>query len=121
MDWSTGDGTLRSQRAGTSTEFPMNKSLTRRQAIKLGVTTLAATSVPLTAAFGDVKYPNGPIRLIVPRPAGGVIDVVGRVWGNQVGTALDGTIVVDNIGGGGGTIGTAQAARAAPDGQTLLI
>ena len=99
----------------------MNKSLTRRQAIKLGLTTLAATSVPLTAAFGDVKYPTGPVRLIVPRPAGGVVDVVGRVWGNQVGTALDGTIVVDNIGGGGGTIGTAQAARATPDGQTLLI
>jgi tripartite-type tricarboxylate transporter receptor subunit TctC len=99
----------------------MNKSFTRRQAIKLGLTTLAATSMPLTVARGDVKYPTQPIRLIVPRPPGGVVDVVGRVWGNQAGAILDGSIVVENIGGGGGTIGTAQAARATADGHTLLI
>jgi tripartite-type tricarboxylate transporter receptor subunit TctC len=99
----------------------MNNSMTRRQAIKLGLTTLAATSMPLTVALGDVKYPSQPIRLIVPRPAGGVVDVVGRVWGYQAGAILDGTIVVENIGGGGGTIGTAQAARASAEGYTLLI
>jgi tripartite-type tricarboxylate transporter receptor subunit TctC len=99
----------------------MNNSVTRRQALNLGLTTLAASFVPLTAAFGDVKYPTQPIRLIVPRPPGGVVDVVGRVWGAQAGTLLDGTIVVENIGGGGGTIGTAQAARATADGHTLLI
>jgi tripartite-type tricarboxylate transporter receptor subunit TctC len=99
----------------------MNKSLTRRQALNLGLTTLAASFVPLTGAFGDAKYPTQPIRLIVPRPPGGVVDVVGRVWGAQAGTLLNGTIVVENVGGGGGTIGTAQAGRATADGSTLLI
>ena len=51
----------------------------------LGLTTLAAPFAPLSSAFGDTKYPTQPIRLIVPRPAGGVVDVVGRVWGNQAG------------------------------------
>src|SRR5262245_56552239 len=99
----------------------MNKNFTRRQALNLGLTTLAAPFAPLSSALADTKYPTQPIRLIVPRPAGGVVDVVGRVWGNQAGTILDGTIVVDNIGGGGGTIGTAQAARATSDGHTLLL
>ena len=99
----------------------MNKTLTRRQALNAGLATLAASFAPLSSAFSNTKYPNQPIRLIVPRPAGGVVDVVGRVWGHQAGGLLDGSIVVDNIGGGGGTIGTAQAARAAADGHTLLI
>ncbi len=99
----------------------MNKNFTRRQALNLGLTTLAASFAPLSSALSDTKYPTQPIRLIVPRPAGGVVDVVGRVWGNQAGAILDGTIVVDNIGGGGGTIGTAQAARATSDGHTLLL
>ena len=99
----------------------MNKNFTRRQALNLGLTTLAASLAPLSSALSDTKYPTQPIRLIVPRPAGGVVDVVGRVWGNQASTILDGTIVVDNIGGGGGTIGTAQAARATSDGHTLLL
>jgi tripartite-type tricarboxylate transporter receptor subunit TctC len=99
----------------------MNKTLTRRQALHAGLTTLAASFAPLASARSDTRYPTQPIRLIVPRPAGGVVDVVGRVWGNQAAARLDGSIVVENIGGGGGTIGTAQAARAAPDGHTLLI
>jgi tripartite-type tricarboxylate transporter receptor subunit TctC len=99
----------------------MNKTLTRRQAINLGLTTLAVSFAPLSSALSDTKYPTQPIRLIVPRPAGGVVDVVGRVWGNQAGAILDGTIVVDNVGGAGGVIGTAQAARATADGHTLLL
>jgi tripartite-type tricarboxylate transporter receptor subunit TctC len=99
----------------------MNKTLNRRQALHAGLATLAASFAPLSTAFGQTKYPAQPVRLIVPRPAGGVVDVVGRVWGNQAGAILEGTIVVDNVGGGGGTIGTAQAARATADGHTLLL
>jgi tripartite-type tricarboxylate transporter receptor subunit TctC len=97
------------------------KNLTRRQALNAGLATLAASFAPLSDAFGQTKYPAHPVRLIVPRPAGGVVDVIGRVWGNQAGAALEGTIVIDNLGGGGGTIGTLQAARAAADGHTLLL
>ncbi|MPZ37187.1 MAG: tripartite tricarboxylate transporter substrate binding protein [Rhizobiales bacterium] len=106
--------------AGIPTEQSMNK-MTRRQALNAGLATFAASFAPLSTAFGQTKYPNQPIRLIVPRPAGGVVDVVGRVWSNQAGASLEGTIVVENIGGGGGTIGTAQAARATADGYTLLL
>jgi tripartite-type tricarboxylate transporter receptor subunit TctC len=58
--------------------------------------------------------------LIVPRQAGGVLDVVGRHWGTRVAPVL-GSIVIENVGGGGGTIGTAAAARAEPDGYSLLL
>jgi tripartite-type tricarboxylate transporter receptor subunit TctC len=65
------------------------------------------------------RYPSQPIRFIVPRAAGGVVDVVARLWAEQVKPQL-GNIVVENQGGGGGLIGAATVARAQPDGYTLL-
>lgn len=65
-------------------------------------------------------YPNRPIRLIVPFPAGGINDVLARVWANKVRPHL-GSIVIENRGGGGSMIGATEAARAQPDGYTLLI
>jgi tripartite-type tricarboxylate transporter receptor subunit TctC len=66
-------------------------------------------------------YPNRPIRLIVPFPAGGSNDVVGRMVANQLGARLGQQIWVDNRGAAGGVIGTEAAANATPDGYTLLI
>jgi tripartite-type tricarboxylate transporter receptor subunit TctC len=71
-----------------------------------------------TAAADD--YPSRPIHLIVPFAAGGITDVVARVWANAVAPDL-GTIVVENRGGGGSMIGSAEAAHASPDGYTLLM
>lgn len=71
------------------------------------------------AAFAQSDYPQRPIRLIVPRAAGGVLDVVGRAWADRV-TGL-GSIVIDNRGGAGGATGTAAAAHAPADGYTLLL
>jgi len=65
-------------------------------------------------------YPDHVVRLIVPRPSGGVVDVIAREWGEKVSKTL-GPTYVDNIGGGGGTIGAAAAARAQADGYTLLL
>jgi tripartite-type tricarboxylate transporter receptor subunit TctC len=91
----------------------------RRQALALGLTSLAAVFAPLPA-LGQSKYPDRPIRLIVPRGAGGQVDVIGRQWGERI-NALLGTVVIENMGGGGGTIGTATVARAQADGHTLLL
>ena len=66
-------------------------------------------------------YPTRPITLIVAFPAGGSVDVVAREIRVRLGSALGQSVVVDNRAGAGGTIGTTAAARAAPDGYTLLL
>jgi tripartite-type tricarboxylate transporter receptor subunit TctC len=72
------------------------------------------------AAFAQASYPERPIRLVVPFPPGGAYDTIGRPWADRMKPLL-GTVVVENIGGGGGSVGAAQAARARPDGYTLLL
>jgi tripartite-type tricarboxylate transporter receptor subunit TctC len=76
-------------------------------------------SLNMLPALAQGNYPEQPIRLIVPRAAGGVVDVVARLWADQVKSRL-GTVVIENQGGGGGTIAAATVARARPDGYTLL-
>jgi tripartite-type tricarboxylate transporter receptor subunit TctC len=66
-------------------------------------------------------YPNKPVRLIIPFPPGGSNDVVGRAIGQQLAERLGQGVVIDNRGGAGGIIGTNEAAKAAPDGYTLLL
>ena len=70
-------------------------------------------------AFGQA-FPSRPIRYIVPVPAGGGSDFVGRTVCERWGKALGQTFVVDNIGGGGGVIASQTAAKAPPDGYTLM-
>ena len=82
--------------------------------------TLLLTALSLITAFAQ-DYPTRPITLVVPYPAGGGNDVLGRLVAERMGKALNGTIVVENRGGAGGTIGTRQVAKAAPDGYTMLI
>jgi tripartite-type tricarboxylate transporter receptor subunit TctC len=65
-------------------------------------------------------YPSRPIRLVVPFPPGGAYDTIGRPWADRMKPLL-GTIMIENIGGGGGAVGAAQASRARPDGYTLLL
>jgi tripartite-type tricarboxylate transporter receptor subunit TctC len=67
------------------------------------------------------NYPSKPVRLIIPFPPGGSNDVVGRAIGQQLGEKLGHSVVIDNRGGAGGIIGTNEAAKAAPDGYTLLL
>src|SRR5438552_17885983 len=78
-----------------------------------------AAFLPMTAAAQT--YPSRPVRLIVPFPPGGSNDVVGRMIAAQLSTRLDKPVIVENQGGAGGLIGTEMAARAQPDGYTLLL
>jgi tripartite-type tricarboxylate transporter receptor subunit TctC len=82
---------------------------------------LLLASVIGAAAAHAQKYPDRPIRLIVPFPPGGTSDLMGRVIGQRLGEALGTTVVIDNRGGAGGTIGAQLTAQAAPDGYTLLV
>jgi tripartite-type tricarboxylate transporter receptor subunit TctC len=65
-------------------------------------------------------YPTKPIRLVVPFPPGGAFDFVGRPWADKM-KPLVGTVVIENIGGGGSSLGAAAVARARPDGYTILL
>jgi tripartite-type tricarboxylate transporter receptor subunit TctC len=72
-------------------------------------------------AYGQANFPSRPLRLIIPYPAGGPTDVVGRVVAAKMSEALGQTIVIDNRGGASGLIGTAELAHSNPDGYTLLF
>ena len=77
---------------------------------------LVAGAMPARAQ----DYPSRPITVIVPFPAGGASDVVARIVTNQMSKILGQSIVIENVGGAGGTIGSARVAAAAPDGYALL-
>jgi tripartite-type tricarboxylate transporter receptor subunit TctC len=77
---------------------------------------LAVASLPAAAQ----DYPSRNITMIVPYPAGGPSDVVARIIADGMSKHLGQTIIIENVGGAGGTIGTARAAGAQPDGYTLL-
>jgi tripartite-type tricarboxylate transporter receptor subunit TctC len=93
--------------------------MNRREILGGGLAMSASALAPLPA-FAQAKYPDRPIRLIVPFGAGGVVDSVARQWAERMKTPL-GTVVIENQGGAGGTIGMGEAARAAPDGYTLAF
>jgi tripartite-type tricarboxylate transporter receptor subunit TctC len=83
----------------------------------------AAIALMLAAPFcaqAQERYPSRTVRIIVPTPAGGPVDVMARLVANQISPALGQNVIIDNRGGAGNTIGSAEAARAAPDGYTLL-
>jgi len=76
--------------------------------------------VVTTTAFGQ-SYPSRPITLIVPYAAGGSVDAVARIVAPRLSERLGQNIVIENVAGAGGIVGTQRAARAAPDGYTLLF
>ena len=84
----------------------------------LCIVALALFAAPLHASAQS--YPSRPITVIVPFPAGGPSDVVARIVTEEMGKILGQSMVVENVGGAGGTIGSARMAAANPDGYTLL-
>ena len=92
----------------------------RRQFIGLGAAMAATGALGLSRAAAQAGYPAGPIKLVVPFAAGGVVDAVARHFAERM-TALVGPFVVENQGGAGGLIGAGAVRRAPPDGQILLF
>ena len=85
---------------------------------------LAAAFLACCGAVGSVhaqSYPSRPITIVVPYPAGGVTDNLVRLLAERMKNSLGQSIVIENIGGGGGTIGVDRVSRAAPDGYTLVL
>lgn len=95
---------------------PGNKKLTFAGLIGIAAVGVGAT---ITVAQGQ-SYPERPIMVVVPFPAGGPSDVVARVVADQMAKILGQPVIIENVGGAGGTIGSARVAGAPPDGYTLL-
>lgn len=93
--------------------------MNRRDVIRWGAATGLGRLVSASPAFAQHRYPDRPVRVIVPYAPGGVVDAVAREWAQS----MDGfgTLVIENEGGGGGTIGANTVAHANPDGYTLLF
>ncbi|RDK06559.1 tripartite tricarboxylate transporter substrate binding protein [Cupriavidus lacunae] len=94
------------------------KSVLNRLGRTLGAIALAACA---TGALAQSGYPNRPIRIIVPWPAGGGVDAVTRTVAEKMTASLGQQVVVDNRPGATGNIGAGMGAKAAPDGYTLLV
>jgi len=90
-----------------------------RNLISISLALIAATFA-CTAPAAAQNYPTRTITMIVPYPAGGPSDVVARIIADGMSRRLGQTIIIENVGGAGGTIGTARVAAAEPDGYTLL-
>src|SRR4051794_21843204 len=92
--------------------------LARRTFLNLAA---GAAALPAMSRFASAQtYPVRPIRLVVPFPPGGAFDAVGRPLAERLKSSL-GTVVIENIGGGGSSLGAAAVARARPDGYTILL
>lgn len=89
--------------------------------VALRVMTIVALATGASCVSAQGKFPSKPLRLIIPYPPGGPTDVVGRVVSAKLGEGLGQIVVVDNRAGASGVIGTAELAKAAPDGYTMLF
>lgn len=87
----------------------------------LAAMTCGLTLLALSGSVFAQTYPTRPIRFIVPFPPGGGNDIVGRIVAQKLAEGLNQTVVVDNRGGAGGTIGTDMTAKAPADGHTMLV
>jgi tripartite-type tricarboxylate transporter receptor subunit TctC len=88
---------------------------------RMFIAMFGSAPVLLLARRALAAYPDRPIHLIVPFAAGGNADIVGRITGDLISQALGRPVVVENRGGGGGSIGAEFVAHATPDGYTLLV
>jgi tripartite-type tricarboxylate transporter receptor subunit TctC len=94
--------------------------VTRNRAWLATATALLLVPLGCSGAAAQDKYPIRIVHVIVPTPAGGPVDVMARLVANQISPGLGQNVIIENRGGAGNTIGSAEAARATADGYTLL-
>src|SRR5271168_2861096 len=87
----------------------------------LAAAILVCSFVVCAGARAEEKYPTRPITMVVPFAAGGPTDILGRVIGQAISQSLGQQVIVEDVTGAGGTIGATKAARAAPDGYTMVM
>jgi tripartite-type tricarboxylate transporter receptor subunit TctC len=92
----------------------------RRQTLGM-LAAIASSAMPALSWGQATDYPNKPVRVLVAFTAGGTTDILARALSQKLGEKFKQSFVVDNKPGGGGNIGTELAARAAPDGYTLIV
>src|ERR1700687_5893308 len=93
--------------------------LPRRQFLQLAA---GAAAVPaLSSIARGQTYPTRPITIVVPFPAGGALDVFGRILAERMRASLAQNVIIENVAGASGGLGVGRVARAAPDGYTLVI
>jgi tripartite-type tricarboxylate transporter receptor subunit TctC len=92
---------------------------TRREVVR-GAAAIAGSALFAPAVFAQ-QFPSRNIRVIVPFPAGATTDMLARLIAQRLSDTMGQSVVVENVGGGGGSIGADQVAKAAPDGHTLLF
>lgn len=97
----------------------MKPSLGQLSAAGIAVASIAMPLSPV--AMAQDQYPSRQIRVVVPFPAGGTTDMLARVFGQRMSQAFGQPVIVENMGGAGGSVGAENIARAAPDGYALLF
>jgi tripartite-type tricarboxylate transporter receptor subunit TctC len=93
----------------------------RRSALTAVALAAAALVLPTSSAWAQAAWPSKPITVVVPYPAGGANDMLGRLIGQKMGEALHTQVIVDNKPGAAALIGANAVAKAAPDGYTVLV
>lgn len=86
----------------------------------LGAVLVLALSLPWQAAKAQ-EWPARPVTMVIPFAAGGPVDTIGRILGQYVGDVLGHQMIIENVGGAGGMIGSSRVAKAEPDGYTVLL
>ncbi len=104
--------------SGTCHALSGRRTERRRFLVRVATLGLAPLAARLPA---QGSYPNKPIKIIAPVQPGGGVDLVARTIADRLGRALNQSIVVENLSGGGGVVGSLATARASPDGYTLMV
>ncbi len=104
-----------------SEERKRNRITTSRRALLTGASALGGAALLPQSLRGQDKFPNRTITIIVPFPAGATTDMLARLFAQRMTETMGQSVLVENVGGAGGSLGADKVAKAAPDGHTLLF
>src|SRR5258708_6931242 len=107
--------------AGSDLHMPKRASGMSKRYLGLVAFTFALGLLAIGTGRAQDVFPSRAVRVVVPYPAGGGTDILGRFLADQLSRKWGQSVVIENAGGAGGNIGAAAVARAAPDGYTLMV